>query len=64
MRNAEWTELDRFFRKYNRALLGKLSIEQEKQRLDKENADLRSILKQYLDGITVTSTCLRVRRHC
>jgi hypothetical protein len=52
---ADFTELDRFFRKYNRALLGKLSIDQEKGRLEKENADLRSILKQYLDGITVNS---------
>jgi hypothetical protein len=50
----EWTELDRFFRTYNRALLSKLTIEQELQRLSQENKDLRSILKQYLDGITVT----------
>ncbi len=51
----EWTELDRFLRTYNRALLGKLTIEQERARLDQENRDLRSILKQYLDGITVTA---------
>jgi hypothetical protein len=55
LNKAEWTELDQFLRKYNRALLGKLAIEQEKLRLEQEQKDLKSILKQYLDGITVNS---------
>jgi hypothetical protein len=33
--------------------LDKTAIDKEKTRLEKENADLRSILKQYLDGISV-----------
>ena len=53
--SSEWTELDVFFRKYNRALLSKLAIEKEKENLEKENQDLRSILKQYLEGISVNA---------
>ena len=34
-------------------MLDKTAIDKEKTRLEKENADLRSILKQYLDGISV-----------
>eukprot|EP00965_Chrysotila_dentata_P023141 767453-Pleurochrysis_carterae.AAC.1 len=30
-----------------------MAIEREKERLGRENGDLRSILKQYLDGISV-----------
>lgn len=49
----EWDYLNRFFKRFNKALLDKTSIEKERTRLEKENADLRSILKQYLDGISV-----------
>ena len=34
-------------------LLDVMGIEREKARLQSENGDLRSILKQYLDGISV-----------
>lgn len=51
----QWSQLDNFFKKYNKVLLDKLAIEQEKERLQKENGDLRSILKQYLDGVAVTA---------
>jgi hypothetical protein len=34
-------------------MLDKTAIDKEKARLEKENGDLRSILKQYLDGISV-----------
>lgn len=43
----------RFFKRFNKALLDKTAIDKERSRLQKENADLRSILKQYLDGISV-----------
>jgi hypothetical protein len=49
----EWNYLNNFYRMYNKALLDKLSIEKDKERLQKENADLQSILKQYIDGISV-----------
>jgi len=54
----QWHHLDNFFKKYNKVLLDKLAIEQEKKRLQKENGDLRSILKQYLDGIAVNATAV------
>jgi len=49
----EWDYLNRFFRRFNKAVLDNACIDKEKARLEKENADLRSILKQYLDGISV-----------
>jgi ubiquitin len=49
----EWNYLDNFFKKYNKALLDKIAVSREKERLEKENADLQLILKQYLDGIGV-----------
>lgn len=50
----EWQHLDNFYKKYNKVLLDVLAIKQEKTRLQKENEDLRHILKQYLDGIAIT----------
>jgi len=49
----EWNCLDGFFKRYNKVLLDVSAIEREKERLRNENSDLRSILKQYLDGISV-----------
>jgi hypothetical protein len=50
-----WCALENFYKKYNRVLLDKLAITQEKQRLTEENNSLRNILKQYLDGVAITS---------
>jgi len=49
----EWNYLDNFFKRYNKVLLDAMGIDQERERLSHENSDLRSILKQYLDGISV-----------
>ena len=49
----EWNYLDNFFKRYNKVLLDVMGIEKERERLRHENGDLRSILKQYLDGISV-----------
>ncbi len=49
----EWNYLDSFFQRYNKVLLDVMAIERERDRLSSENSDLRSILKQYLDGISV-----------
>lgn len=54
----EWHSLDLFYKKYNRALLDKLIKERERDRLLQENEDLQSILKQYLDGISVNEDVL------
>jgi chromosome segregation ATPase len=50
----EWNMLDEFFKRFNKVLLDKLALDQEHSKLNRENGDLRSILKQYLDGISVT----------
>lgn len=50
--------LDNFFRRYNKALLEKSAVEREAARLERENGDLRTILKQYLDGISVNEAAL------
>jgi len=51
-----WQELEKFYERVNSALLDKTEIDMEKDRIAAENADLRVILKQYLDGISVTPT--------
>merc|ERR1719191_2489552 len=54
----EWTYLDQFFKRYNKVTLDHLAIEQEGKRLQKENLQLRSILKQFLDGVSVNEDVL------
>merc|ERR1712217_347850 len=49
----EWTYLDNFFKRFNKVKLDHLAIDQEGKRLNKENSQLRSILKQFLDGVSV-----------
>lgn len=54
----EWTYLDMFFKRFNKVKLDHLAIEQEKGRLQGENVQLRSILKQFLDGVSVNEDVL------
>uniref|UniRef100_A0A061R1K0 Dynein regulatory complex subunit 2 n=1 Tax=Tetraselmis sp. GSL018 TaxID=582737 RepID=A0A061R1K0_9CHLO len=49
----EWDYLNRFFKRYNKVNIDEIAIDKEKDRLGKENEDLRAILKQYLDGVSV-----------
>ena len=49
----EWDYLNNFFKRYNKVLLDNMAIHRERQRLSNENRELRDILKQYLDGISV-----------
>ena len=55
----EWCHLDNFLRKYNKVLLDKLAIERERERLERENSDLQTILKQYFDGVSVNDAVMR-----
>ena len=55
---APWSHLENFLKKYNKVLLDKLAIERERERLEKENSDLQSILKQYFDGVSVNDAVL------
>ncbi|CAE7942986.1 DRC2 [Symbiodinium necroappetens] len=54
----EWTYLDNFFKRYNKVKLDFHAVEQEGKRLTKENVQLRSILKQFLDGVSVNEDVL------
>jgi len=54
----EWTYMDNFFKRFNKVKLDQLAIEQEGKRLQKENLQLRSILKQFLDGVSVNEDVL------
>lgn len=54
----EWTYLDNFFKRFNKVKLDTHAVEQEGKRLTKENVQLRSILKQFLDGVSVNEDVL------
>lgn len=43
----------RFHNRHNKAALDLLSLRSERSRLEQENADLRALLKRYLDGVSV-----------
>lgn len=49
----EWKRLEKFWVKYNKVVLDNAAISQEHYHLEHENAKLRQLLKQYLDGISV-----------
>ncbi|RHY60375.1 hypothetical protein DYB34_009678 [Aphanomyces astaci] len=50
---SEWEYLDLFWKRYNKALLDAMAIQNEKARVEVENRELQAVLKQYLDGISV-----------
>ena len=54
----EWNYLNNFWKRYNKATLDNLAIAKEKERLEAENRDLQSILKQYIDGISVNESVM------
>jgi len=49
----DYMSLDNFWKRYNKVLMDKLVLDKEKMMLSNENAQLRLLLKQYLDGISV-----------
>jgi len=54
----EWDYLNNFFKKFNKALVDKAAVDRERARLEAENGELRTVLKQYLDGISVNDDIL------
>ena len=54
----EYSALENFWKRYNKVLLDKLALDQENSTLLHENQQLRSVLKQYLDGISVNDEIL------
>jgi len=51
----EFKQLDQFYKRLNKVLLDKVAIERQKGSLEKENMFFKSLLKQYLDGVTVNN---------
>ncbi|XP_003385231.1 PREDICTED: coiled-coil domain-containing protein 65-like [Amphimedon queenslandica] len=54
----EYAALENFWKRYNKVLLDTTALEQEKRQLEIENEKLRILLKQYLDGISVSEEIL------
>lgn len=54
----DYLSLENFWKRYNKVLLDKVSLDKEKHMLSTENAQLRLLLKQYLDGISVNEEVL------
>ncbi|KAL5016348.1 hypothetical protein ScPMuIL_005937 [Solemya velum] len=54
----EYLPLENFWKRFNKVTLDKLALDKEKQTLMQENQQLRTLLKQYLDGISVNDEIL------
>uniref|UniRef100_T2MAI1 Dynein regulatory complex subunit 2 n=1 Tax=Hydra vulgaris TaxID=6087 RepID=T2MAI1_HYDVU len=54
----EYSSLENFWKRYNKVLLDKIALSNEKNALCQENQQLKSLLKQYLDGISVNDEIL------
>ncbi len=54
----DYLNIENFWKRYNKVLLDELTLEKEKQMLSGENSQLRLLLKQYLDGISVNDEVL------
>ncbi|XP_074836059.1 dynein regulatory complex subunit 2 [Carettochelys insculpta] len=54
----DYLGLEHFWQRYNKVRLEQLSLEREKAVLCQENQKLRLLLKQYLDGISVSDEVL------
>ncbi len=55
---SEYSELDPFWQRFNKVMLEKLALEKDRSQLHLENQQLRALLKQYLDGISVNEEVL------
>ncbi|XP_069509949.1 dynein regulatory complex subunit 2 [Ambystoma mexicanum] len=57
----DYAALDQFWKRYNKVLLDQWALEREKAVLCQDNQKLRHLLKQYLDGISVSDEVLSNR---
>ena len=51
--------MNQFYKRYNKVLLDKLAIQKQKEALQKDNLLLKSLLKQYLDGISLNDDVMK-----
>ncbi|XP_027002073.2 dynein regulatory complex subunit 2-like [Tachysurus fulvidraco] len=54
----DYTDLEKFWKRYNKIVLERLCLERKKNEVGLENQHLRSLLKQYLDGVSVSDEIL------
>ncbi|KAJ3091619.1 Dynein regulatory complex subunit 2 [Quaeritorhiza haematococci] len=54
----EFQAMEQFHKRFNKVMLDQLALEKQRSQLQEENDHLRSILKQYLDGLTVNEEVL------
>jgi hypothetical protein len=55
----EYEYMNRFFDRFNKVFLDTRAVDGERRRLAEENADLREVLKRYLDGVSVNDEVMR-----
>jgi len=53
-----YAPLENFWKRYNKALLDKVAVEKERSIVASQNQQLRALLKQYLDSISVSDEVL------
>jgi len=57
----DYSAMENFWKRYNKVMLDKCALQKEQSGLESENAHLRQILKQYLDGVSVNEETLANR---
>jgi len=55
---AESDMFDKFYRRFNKVLLEKLSLQRERESLLQHNASLKSMLRKYISGMGVSQETL------
>ena len=53
-----YAPLENLWKRYNKALLDKVAVEKERSIVGSQNQQLRALLKQYLDSISVSDDVL------
>ena len=58
-RIAPADRLFNFHRRMNKVMLDSVALNKEKERLERENADLQDLIAQYISGTRITDSVLR-----
>jgi len=53
-----YVPLENFWKRYNKALLDRVAVEKERSVVAGQNQQLRALMKQYLDSISVSDEVL------
>ncbi|EAX82996.1 hypothetical protein TVAG_330860 [Trichomonas vaginalis G3] len=55
---AESDMFDKFYRRFNKVLLEKMALQREKEKLQKTNQRLKTMMKNYMEGMAVNETTM------